>query len=164
MQPLRRCLVGVSRETVTVSPGSAADGRNVDVRGRRIWTHSSADGRPGRFNTEAYDRDRRQPVPRRAADDAALDVLDRRRHRVVRQRPPLPERGPAAAAGRGADRGAGQLLPLRLPAAGGRRSPFSVTIEVAACPWKPEHRLVRIGLQGAAHRRRATRRRATSCS
>ncbi len=26
--------------------------------------------------------------------------------------------------------------------------PFSVTAEVSACPWKPEHKLVRIGLQG----------------
>jgi Ca-activated chloride channel family protein len=27
-------------------------------------------------------------------------------------------------------------------------TPFSVTTEVAACPWKPEHRLVRVGLRG----------------
>ncbi len=27
-------------------------------------------------------------------------------------------------------------------------APFSTTLEVAACPWKPEHRLVRIGLKG----------------
>jgi len=26
--------------------------------------------------------------------------------------------------------------------------PFSVTLEAAACPWRPSHRLVRIGLQG----------------
>jgi Ca-activated chloride channel family protein len=26
--------------------------------------------------------------------------------------------------------------------------PFSVTLDSAPCPWKPEHRLVRIGLQG----------------
>ncbi|HZI32748.1 MAG TPA: VWA domain-containing protein [Candidatus Binatia bacterium] len=26
--------------------------------------------------------------------------------------------------------------------------PFSVNVEVASCPWKPEHRLVRIGLKG----------------
>src|SRR6185369_3348972 len=26
--------------------------------------------------------------------------------------------------------------------------PFSVTTEVASCPWQPEHRLVRIGLKG----------------
>ena len=26
--------------------------------------------------------------------------------------------------------------------------PFSVNVEVAGCPWKPEHRLVRIGLKG----------------
>ncbi|HEX8296748.1 MAG TPA: von Willebrand factor type A domain-containing protein [Chthoniobacteraceae bacterium] len=27
-------------------------------------------------------------------------------------------------------------------------APFSATMEVAACPWKPEHRLVRVGLKG----------------
>lgn len=31
------------------------------------------------------------------------------------------------------------------PASG---TPFSVTTEVGACPWKPEHRLLRIGLRG----------------
>ena len=46
----------------------------------------------------------------------ALDLLDRRRHRELRQRPALPHRRAAAAEGRGADRGAGQLLPLRRPA------------------------------------------------
>jgi Ca-activated chloride channel family protein len=29
-------------------------------------------------------------------------------------------------------------------------APFSVTSEVAGCPWKPEHRLVRVGIQGRA--------------
>ena len=28
------------------------------------------------------------------------------------------------------------------------REPFSVNVEVAACPWQPEHELVRIGLKG----------------
>ena len=28
------------------------------------------------------------------------------------------------------------------------RTPFSVQMEAAACPWRPEHRLVRIGLKG----------------
>lgn len=27
-------------------------------------------------------------------------------------------------------------------------APFSATMEVATCPWQPEHRLVRIGLKG----------------
>ncbi|HSD27849.1 MAG TPA: VWA domain-containing protein [Vicinamibacteria bacterium] len=30
----------------------------------------------------------------------------------------------------------------------GAETPFSVTTEVAACPWKPEHRLVLVGLRG----------------
>ncbi|HEX6086270.1 MAG TPA: von Willebrand factor type A domain-containing protein [Thermoanaerobaculia bacterium] len=29
-------------------------------------------------------------------------------------------------------------------------APFSVTTEVAGCPWKPEHRLLRVGIQGRA--------------
>ena len=29
------------------------------------------------------------------------------------------------------------------------RHPFSITTEVAECPWKPKHKLVHIGLQGA---------------
>ncbi len=41
-----------------------------------------------------------------------LDVLDRRRHGRVRQRAALPQRRPAAAAGRGARRGDDQLLRL----------------------------------------------------
>ncbi len=52
----------------------------------------------------------------------AVDVLDRRRHRLLRQRPPLPRPEHAAAQGRGADRGDDQLLPLRLRPAGGRRA------------------------------------------
>ena len=46
---------------------------------------------------------------------AGVDVLDRRRHRLLRFRPRLAERRGAAAEGRGAGRGARQLLPLRLP-------------------------------------------------
>ena len=53
-----------------------------------------------------------------------------------------------AADGCGADRGAGQLLPLRLSRSPTGEDPFSVNIEVAGCPWKPEHRLVRVGPQG----------------
>ncbi|MDA0810850.1 MAG: VWA domain-containing protein [Verrucomicrobia bacterium] len=34
-------------------------------------------------------------------------------------------------------------------AAPGDELPFSVNLESAACPWKPEHRLVRVGLKGS---------------
>ena len=60
-----------------------------------------------------------QPVPGRGAEPA-FDLLDRRRHGLVRERPPLPGPGPAAAEGRRADRGAAQLLPLRLSRAARR--------------------------------------------
>jgi Ca-activated chloride channel family protein len=35
------------------------------------------------------------------------------------------------------------------------RHPFSVTTDIAPAPWRPEHRLVRIGLQGQRSNRRA---------
>ena len=71
----------------------------------------------------AADEHRALPAPRRQSGAprrraAGLDVLDRRRHRRVRQRAPLPQRRPAAAAGRGARRGDDQLLRLSLCAAG----------------------------------------------
>ena len=61
-------------------------------------------------DTEAYDRDRREPVPPRRRP-SALDLLDRRRHRVVRERAAVPQRGPPAARRRRPRRGADQLLP-----------------------------------------------------
>ena len=64
---------------------------------------------------------RREPVPARRRR-SAVNLLDRRRHRVVRQRPPLPQRWIAAAGWRGADRRADQLLPLHVSAAGGQRA------------------------------------------
>ena len=57
---------------------------------------------------------RRGPGGRRRA---GLDLLDRRRHRLLRQRPPDAERGRDAAAGRGPHRGDAQLFPLRLSGA-----------------------------------------------
>ena len=53
---------------------------------------------------------------------AGLDLLDRRRHRVLFVGARVAEPECAAAAGRGAHRGDGQLLPLRLRAADGRPS------------------------------------------
>ena len=102
------------------------------AEGRMEWPAESPEacsavcwaGRPP-MNTEAYDR---------IVDNAFLAVADsplstfsdRRRHRLLRQRAPLPRAGTAPAEGRGAHRGADQLLPLRLPAPDGD-APFSVT-------------------------------------
>ena len=58
---------------------------------------------------------RRRPCGRRRA---GLDLLDRRRHRLLRQCPAHAERrAQMPPAGRGADRGDAQLFPLRLSAA-----------------------------------------------
>ena len=100
------------------------------------------------FDTEAYDRIADNPfLPRRRRP--ALDLLDRRRHRLLRQRPPLPDAGPAAAEGRGAHRGAAQLLPLRLPAAERRTRRSRSRPRSRGARGRPEHRLARIGLQAA---------------
>ena len=54
------------------------------------------------------------------------------------QRAPLPERRPAAAAGRGARRGDDQLLRLRVRRAARRATPFRVATELAPTPWNPQ--------------------------
>ena len=101
------------------------------------------------FHTEAYDRILDNPFLAAAAEPA-LHVLDRRRHGLVRQRAPLPAPGPAAAQGRRAHRGAAQLLPLRLPRAARRRRRSRSRPRSRRCPWRPEHRLVLVGLRGRA--------------
>ena len=76
-----------------------------------------------------------QPVPG-GARQPAVDVLDRRRHGVVRERAPLPERRTPAAAGRGPHRGAGQLLPLRrIRRPRATRSVRRDAPRSARCPW-----------------------------
>ena len=49
---------------------------------------------------------------------------------------------------RGADRGDGQLLPLRTIRPPEGDAPVRGQREVARCPWDAGHRLVRIGLKG----------------
>ena len=119
--------------------------------------------RPERGNTEAYDKIDDNPF-RSVVRESALDVLDRRRHRVVRERAAVPERRPAAAGGRGAHRGADQLLPLRLPAAA-RRSAVRGHDRARRLPVESASIASRsIGLQGRAIDARRTCRRATWCS
>ncbi len=98
--------------------GGIVGGTGADVSGR---TRRSADRAtsPASIQHRGLRPDRRQPVDR-GRGQAAVDLLDRRRHGVVRERAPLPESGTAAAEGCGAHRGADQLLPLRLPAAARR--------------------------------------------
>ena len=117
------------------------------------------------FNTEAYDAHRRERVPSpRAATRSrpSRSTSTPRRYANVRR---FLSEGQLPPHGRGAHRGAGQLLPLRLPAARRATRPFARARRGRPrCPWKPEHRLVRIGLKGTRDRRRTSGRRATSSS
>ncbi len=70
---------------------------------------------------DKFTQRRREPVQDRAGS-AGLDLLDRRRHRLLFLGPRFAQPERAAAAGRGPDRGDGQLLPLRLRAADERAS------------------------------------------
>ena len=122
-----------------------------------------------RRRVPAADEHRALPAPRRQSGAArrraaGLDVLDRRRHRRVRQRAPLPQRRPAAAAGRGARRGDDQLLRLSLRAAGEPRHAVprghrtgAGAVESAGAAAEDRH-------QGLRSRGRASARRRTSCS
>ncbi len=100
------------------------------------------------FNTEAYDKidDNQWTEP---GAQAAVDLLDRRRHRVLRERPPLPESGAAAAEGRGPHRGADQLLLVRLSAAARRHAVLGHDRRSPNAPWNPRHRLALVGLQAS---------------
>ena len=84
----------------------------------------------------------------RVEPGAALDLLDRRRHGQLRQRPPLPEPEHAAARRtRSGSRSCSTTSPTTTRRPTGD-DPFAVHVEVAGCPWNAGHRLARIGLTG----------------
>ena len=93
-------------------------------------------------------RSRRGESVSRRGEQSALDLLDRRRHGFVFERPALHRVGLAAAEGRGAGRGDDQLLHLRLSAAGRRQAVLDQSRCHRAVRGTPSHRLVRIGLKG----------------
>ena len=103
-----------------------------------------------------------EPV-RAHTQGAEVDVLDRRRHRQLRQRPAVPAPDePAAPAGRGPDRGDAQLLPLPRPAPAAEQSrpvrgprrgrPLPLERRAPAGPDRPRRQADRIRRSG----RRAT--------
>ena len=118
---------------------------------------------PAAFNTEAYDKIDENRF-RRVADDPlstfSIDV-DTASYANVRR---FLNAGHAAAGRRRAHRGADQLLPLTTTRTRRRTRRSRCTTEVAGCPWNPQHRLVRIGLKGAAWLAERTPPRATWCS
>ena len=89
---------------------------------------------------------RGEPLPR-GGDQPAQHLLHRRGRRLLQQRAPLPQPGTLPPRGRGAARGAGQLFPLSLSRAAAARTRSRWRPRSASCPWAPDHRLVRIGLQ-----------------
>ena len=98
-------------------------------------------------NTEDYDHVVDNPFLR-VARRAALDVLDRRRHRQLRQRPPVPRPGHSCRRRtRCGSRSCSTTSPTTTRPRRGD-DPFAVHVEVAGCPWNAEHRLARIGLKG----------------
>ena len=155
--------VGSVAETVTVTGDTPA----VDVQSamrqasRRRRQASRRAGGSHRGPRHQFDGRRAQRAlqhrvvraPRRERLQArrrrsAVDVLGGRGHGVLRQRPPLPQRGPPSRAGRGPHRGADQLLPATATRRREGHEPFAITTELSECPWNPRHRLVLIGIQG----------------
>ena len=94
--------------------GHGAGGRDSASLQRKPSAKSYADTIG--VDTERYPHATSNPI-KRGGGGPGFDLLHRRRHRLLRQRPPLPQRRDAAAARCGARRGDGQLLRLRLPEA-----------------------------------------------
>ena len=129
----QRCQIGV-----VVDQGllPLADLRTTELAAKPFSVHGTGPGSSG----DQYTRIVRKPLHQGRRRRRGLDLLDRRRHRQLRQRAAVPHGHAAAAAARcRADRRAGQLLRLRLrrpepttkprspptsksPAARGRRS------------------------------------------
>ena len=90
-------------------------GRGDELQQRKLLAKTQFAGaepaESAKPNTEAYDNIVDNPF-HRTAQRAALDLLDRRRHRQLCQRPPLPQPEHAAAQGCGAHRRDAQLLRL----------------------------------------------------
>ena len=85
------------------------------------------------------------------ARNAGLDLLHRRRHGLLLVRARVAQSQRAAAAGRGADRGADQLFPLRLSRRRRRPTePFRTTVAVFPSPWSEGRKIIRIGIKGYA--------------
>ena len=146
------------RDVAAKAPGAAPE-RQAAITGARgnvqgfIAGGAGAPPMYGVPDTETVRRHRREHVPH-VSGASPVDLLDRRRHRVLRQRAPVPQRGPAAAGRRRAHRGADQLLPVTTTPTPTRARRSAITTEVAPCPWDARHRLVLIGLQARAYRGR----------
>ena len=116
---------------------------------RRRGSARGRDRTGRRAQAEGYDRivenDFRQVRAR-----APLDLLDRRRHGQLRQRPPvpLPEHAAAAATPSGSRRCSTISATHDRPPSTDSKDPLAVHVEINRCPWNPEHRLARVGIAG----------------
>ena len=124
----------------------AAAGRGATVLSASIGASASRLRSSIPSPTTAIEENTFRRVDRRSA----LHVLHRRRHRVVRQRAALPERGPAAAGRRRSRRGADQLLPLRLRRTAQGDAPFVDHHRTRGVPVEPRHKLALDRPAGAA--------------
>ena len=113
------------------------------------------------FHTEAYDRIQDNPFFAAAQNPLSTFSIDVDTASYANVRRFL-DAGPAAAEGRGADRGAHQLLPLRLPGAERRARRSRSRPRSPRARGTPEHRLVLDRPAGRAIERREPCRRATS--
>ena len=137
--------------------------RGVGSRRTGVATGGGQVEGPRSFNTESYDQVDENGFKHVATDPLSTFSIDVDTASYANVRRFLRD-GPAPRAGRGPHRGADQLLPATPTPRPTDGAPFSVTTEVAACPWNPAHRLARIGIQGRALASARAGRRATSCS
>ena len=152
---------------MAVAGGIASSGNSAD----KPETFASAQSEPGDWpgrdrrdaNTEAYDKLDENPFRNVSADPLSTFSIDVDTASYANMRRFLND-GPAAAGGCRADRGDGQLFPLTTIRSPTGDAPFSVTIEVAECPWKPTASAGAHRPAGQARSPTKSGRRATWCS
>ena len=130
-------LLGASRSMAQMAGSSAAPAPATYVLGGRF---------PGPFNTEAYDYTDENPFRRVATDPLSTFSIDVDTASYANVRRFLND-GQLPPAGAVRIEELINYFRFDYPQPDSRQ-PFSVTTELAACPWNPKHRLALVGLQG----------------